>query len=189
MDPAALGKPADAAVPGNLLATPLSASQNIAARPEPSSPTIVVREVRLGAVPVEIGLKSLAGIDRFEIRLDPVELGRIDVRLDFSGDGGVKAHLLVDRAETLALLQRDGRALDRALEQAGLTPSDEGVGFSLRDASSQSGQPGGNGRSARGEANAGPGGPAQAGPAEADPASGPSPRPLRRGLASLDIRI
>ena len=79
------------------------------------------------------GLKTLAGVNRFEIRLDPAELGRIDVQLDISEDGEVKAHLVVDRVETLSLLQRDARTLERAFEQAGLKPSEGGVDLSLRD--------------------------------------------------------
>jgi flagellar hook-length control protein FliK len=77
-------------------------------------------------------LRSLAGLSRFEIRLEPEDLGRIDVRLDIDGDT-VRAHLAVDRVETLALLQRDARTLERAFEQAGLKPSEGGLDLSLRD--------------------------------------------------------
>jgi flagellar hook-length control protein FliK len=104
----------------------------------PNAPIRVVTEVPLGAVPVEIGLKSLAGVNHFEIRLDPAELGRIEVRLDIDEEGGVKAHLTVDKVETLALLQRDSRSLERAFEQAGLKPTDGSVDLSLRDGQSQS---------------------------------------------------
>lgn len=99
----------------------------------PAAPIRVVSEVPLGAVPVEIGLKSLAGVNHFEIRLDPGELGRIEVRLEIDKEGGVKAHLTVDKVETLALLQRDSRTLERAFEQAGLKPTDGSVDLSLRD--------------------------------------------------------
>ena len=95
----------------------------------------VLQQVPLGSVPIEIGLKSLAGVNRFEIRLDPAELGRIDVRLDIGDGGEVKAHLVVDRVETLALLQRDAKTLERAFEQAGLKPSEGGIDLSLRDPS------------------------------------------------------
>ena len=88
--------------------------------------------VPLAAVPVEIGLRSLAGASRFEIRLEPEDLGRIDVRLEIDGEN-VQARLVVDRVETLALLQRDARTLERAFEQAGLKPSEGGLDLSLRD--------------------------------------------------------
>jgi flagellar hook-length control protein FliK len=90
-------------------------------------------------VPIEIGLRALAGSKSFDIRLDPAELGRIDVNLDISDSGEVSARLVVDRVETLHLLQRDARTLERAFEQAGLKPSDAGVDITLRDPSDQSG--------------------------------------------------
>ncbi|RDJ25389.1 flagellar hook-length control protein FliK [Bosea caraganae] len=93
----------------------------------------------LHVVPVEIGLRALAGSKRFDIRLDPAELGRIDVKLEISDAGEVSAKLVVDRVETLHLLQRDARTLERAFEQAGLKPSDAGVDITLRDQSDQSG--------------------------------------------------
>jgi flagellar hook-length control protein FliK len=90
-------------------------------------------------VPIEIGLRAMAGLRQFDIRLDPDELGRVDVALSISEKGEVSARLVVDRVETLHLLQRDARTLERAFEQAGLKPSDGGIDISLRD---PSGQPG-----------------------------------------------
>jgi flagellar hook-length control protein FliK len=89
--------------------------------------------VPLAAVAVEIGAKALAGMNRFEIRLDPEELGKVEVRLDIDAGGGVKAHLIVDRVDTLALLQRDAKTLERSFEQAGLRPSEGGIDLSLRN--------------------------------------------------------
>jgi flagellar hook-length control protein FliK len=97
----------------------------------------VVHDVRLAAVPVEIGLKSLSGVNRFEMRLDPPELGRVDVRIDIDEDGGVKTRLLVDRSDTLALLQRDAPQLRHALEQAGLKPNEGSIDLMLRDPTGQ----------------------------------------------------
>lgn len=89
-------------------------------------------------VPIEIGLRAMTGAKQFDIRLDPDELGRVDVNLSISDKGEVSAKLVVDRVETLHLLQRDARTLERAFEQAGLKPSDGGVDISLRDPSDQS---------------------------------------------------
>lgn len=87
--------------------------------------------------PIEIGMRALSGARQFDIRLDPAELGRVDVNLSISDKGEVSAKLVVDRVETLHLLQRDARTLERAFEQAGLKPSDSGVDISLRDNSGQ----------------------------------------------------
>lgn len=93
----------------------------------------------LHVVPIEIGLRALAGARQFDIRLDPGELGRVDVNLSISDEGEINARLVVDRVETLHLLQRDARTLERAFEQAGLKPSDGGVEITLRDPADQSG--------------------------------------------------
>ncbi len=93
----------------------------------------------LHVVPIEIGLRALAGARQFDIRLDPGELGRVDVNLSISDEGEINARLVVDRVETLHLLQRDARTLERAFEQAGLKPSDGGVEITLRDTSYQPG--------------------------------------------------
>ncbi|HTP74955.1 MAG TPA: flagellar hook-length control protein FliK, partial [Burkholderiaceae bacterium] len=77
----------------------------------------------------------LAGKNRFDIRLDPPELGRIEVRLEVSSDGRVTSHLTADRQDTLNLLQRDSSGLQRALQDAGLKTSDNSMQFSLRDQS------------------------------------------------------
>jgi flagellar hook-length control protein FliK len=128
------------ALPGLHSAAGKAAPEMRAPDAPPQAP--VAHQVPLGAVPIEIGLKSLSGINRFEIRLDPAELGRIDVRLDIDESGEVKAHLVVDRVETLALLQRDAKTLERAFEQAGLKPSEGGVDLSLRDPSGDGRQQG-----------------------------------------------
>lgn len=93
----------------------------------------------LHVLPIEIGLRALAGARQFDIRLDPGELGRVDVNLSISDTGEVTAKMVVDRVETLHLLQRDARTLERAFEQAGLKPSEAGVDISLRDPADQSG--------------------------------------------------
>ena len=88
--------------------------------------------VPLAGLAVEIATQAQAGRHRFEIRLDPPELGRIDVRLDIDRDGNVTSRLVADRVETLDLLKRDAAELQRALQQAGLKTSDHALEFSLR---------------------------------------------------------
>ena len=88
--------------------------------------------VPVAGLAVEIAAQSLAGKNRFEIRLDPPELGRIDVRLEIDNDGHVKSRLIVERSETLDMLRRDAPQLERALQQAGLKTADNALEFSLR---------------------------------------------------------
>ncbi len=55
-------------------------SVHAAAPNTPTAPT--TPPIPIGQVPMTIGLRSLAGSSEFQIRLDPVELGRIDVKLE-----------------------------------------------------------------------------------------------------------
>ena len=102
-----------------------------AASPGPASPP--APHVPVGALAVHIAHQANNGARRFEIRLDPPELGRIDVRLDVSREGQVMTHLVVERAETLDLLLRDAKQLEKALQDAGLDMSEKGMKFSLKD--------------------------------------------------------
>jgi flagellar hook-length control protein FliK len=92
--------------------------------------------VPLNGVAVEIAQSAKAGKSSFDIRLDPAELGRIDVRLEVDKHGNVTSHLTVEKPETLTMLRQDAPQLQRALEQAGLKTNDGGMQFSLRDQSS-----------------------------------------------------
>jgi chemotaxis protein MotD len=93
--------------------------------------------VPIEGVAVQITAQAKAGKQSFGIRLDPPELGRIDVRLDVDRHGHVTSRLVVDRPETLDLLRRDAGGLERALQDAGLKTSDNGLQFSLRDQTMQ----------------------------------------------------
>ncbi|CAN7671935.1 flagellar hook-length control protein FliK [Devosia sp. LjRoot16] len=91
-----------------------------------------LQQVNLPQVAFEVVRQFEAGNTRFQIRLDPPELGRIDVKLDVDKSGAVNARLTVERPETLDLMQRDQRALQQALQQAGLDGSKTNLEFSLR---------------------------------------------------------
>jgi flagellar hook-length control protein FliK len=88
--------------------------------------------VPVAAVSIEIGLRAMEGLKTFQIRLSPEDLGVIDVSLTFKEDGKVEAAIVVDKPETLTLLQRDQRSLERAFEQAGFRADEQGLSFSLR---------------------------------------------------------
>lgn len=84
---------------------------------------------------IDISSRARAGGRSFEIRLDPPELGRVEVRLEVEKDGTLSTRLMVERPETLDLLQRDARQLERALQSSGLNTNSGGLEFSLRDQS------------------------------------------------------
>ena len=89
----------------------------------------------VAGIAIEIAGKAMAGKNRFEIRLDPPELGKIHVRLDVDHKGEVTSIITADRSDTFDLLRRDAQALERALQDAGVKTSSNGLQFSLRDQS------------------------------------------------------
>ncbi|MHB2165857.1 flagellar hook-length control protein FliK [Alsobacter sp. R-9] len=151
----------------------------------PAAPQAQTPPTPVSMLPIEIGLRAMEGQQRFEIRLSPENLGRVDVRLDIADDGGVKAHIVVDRVDTLNLLQRDARTLERAFEQAGLRTGDGALQFSL-------GNQGQGAQSQDGERRPTFAGPDRTVTADADAATREIAASLRAyGLSAggLDIRI
>lgn len=112
--------------------------------PAATMPLASAVAIPIAGLAVEIAARARAGSNKFDIRLDPPELGRIDVRLDVDRNGQVTSHVTVDRPDTLQLLQSQQPQLQRALEQAGLTTTNNGLQFTLRD-QSFAGQNGGGG--------------------------------------------
>lgn len=97
-----------------------------AAPPTPPQPPVAEQ------VSVQISKAVKAGVDRIDIQLRPKELGRIDVRLELAGGGRVSANVTVDNRETLELLKTDARALEHALDDAGLKADSNSLNFNLR---------------------------------------------------------
>jgi len=129
------GGPVDNSTP--LMASTQTHAASDAARSAPlvSQPDPQATAIPVAGLAIEIAGKALAGKNRFEIRLDSPELGRIEVRLDVDRDGNVTSRLTVERAETYDLLRRDADGLERALQDAGLKTTENGLQFSLRDQS------------------------------------------------------
>lgn len=110
-------------------------------------------------VAVEIARHLKNGQSSFQMRFDPPELGRVDVKMKVAADGSVQAHLIVERPETLDMFLRDQRALERALENAGLSANSGDLQFSLKQDGDQQMASGDNGAgqgSANGQSSDGP---------------------------------
>ena len=108
--------------------------------------------IPINGVPIEIAAAIRAGKSRFDISLDPAELGKIDVRINIDRNGQVTSHLTVEKPETLSMLKQDAPQLQRALDDAGFKTGSNGLSFSLRDQNSSnqnSGQNNDNGGNAR----------------------------------------
>ena len=107
----------------------------MAQRTEAPSPSANARELpaplparQLAPVVVSLALGSRD--EALTIALDPVELGRVEVSIGQGKEAG-QVRIVAERPETLALLQRDQRELDRALNQSGLGDMARSLSFSL----------------------------------------------------------
>ena len=65
------------------------------------------------------------------LQLDPPELGRVEVKMEFGKDKTVKAHLIVEKPETYLMLQRDAASLERALQNAGLETDSGSLNYEM----------------------------------------------------------
>ena len=125
---APLPQAAAAANPQALQNTSNLASPLRAAPPPPPPPNPAAFQV---AIHVARALDD--GLERINIRLHPANLGRVEVKLEVAQDGRVTVTVIADKADTLDMLQRDSRALERALQDAGLRTDSESLNFGLRD--------------------------------------------------------
>jgi hypothetical protein len=117
-----------------------------------------------------------AAEEKLEIRLDPPELGKVQIHLT-RHEGGIQAVVLADRPETQDLLRRHAEVLARELGEAGY----DSVRLDFA---------GGEARAGRDEApdfdwatQAAPG------PAVAAEAPAPAAQPRRSAAGGLDVRL
>ncbi len=114
----------------------------------PANPTdrpAATAQLVIDQIKVNITKAAKAGLDRVTIQLKPVELGRIEIKLEMSEDHKVRVTVTADSRNTLSLLQTDARALERTLNDAGLRTDANNLHFNLRsdtDAQSADGQNG-----------------------------------------------
>jgi flagellar hook-length control protein FliK len=118
---------------GGAIATAATPSRlETAATATPQRPYAQATKPVIEQVSVDIRKAIETGNDRINIQLRPASLGRIEVRLELAIDGRVQAMISADRPETLDMLQRDARGLERALQDAGLRADSHSLSFNLR---------------------------------------------------------
>ena len=91
------------------------------------------------------------------VKLDPPELGKVEIKMTIDKDAGLKAHILVEKPETYLMLQRDSHVLQRALNDAGLDVGGNALSFQMAQNGNASGQNsnGGSGNGGSGYTGAG----------------------------------
>jgi len=65
-------------------------------------------------------MKNPNGSSKFTMRLDPPELGRVQVRMNIENDGRTNLRVIADTVETASMLQRESSLLQRTLQEQGL---------------------------------------------------------------------
>ena len=83
-------------------------------------------------VSVRIPRALQAGNDRISIRLNPAELGRVEVKMELAFDGRMTAVVTADNRDTLDLLKRDASELQKALQEGGIDLDSGNLNFNLR---------------------------------------------------------
>lgn len=82
--------------------------------------------------PILVGLlKTADGAQTVTVRLQPAELGQVQIRVDQTTAGAPHVDIMAERPETLALLQRDEPRLQQALDQAGVLSNGRSVSFQM----------------------------------------------------------
>ncbi|GJL96420.1 MAG: hypothetical protein DHS20C06_02370 [Hyphobacterium sp.] len=102
-----------------------------AERPATAAGTARFTPTNAGSLAAQIAAKFQNGDRKFAIRMDPPELGKIEVKLHVGNDNRVHAILSAERPETLNDMRQYARDLERALEDAGLQLENDGLSFEL----------------------------------------------------------
>ena len=131
-----MGSPMPVAPVGGMGSTQTSPVQALSAatRPTPVSQPVVDQ------LAVHIVKAAAQGMDKISIQLRPAALGHIEIQLELSHDGRITAVVTAEKSETLDLLQRDARGLERALQEAGLRTNSDSLNFNLRGEGRDGGQ-------------------------------------------------
>lgn len=88
---------------------------------------------------VHVAIKQATGdgADKITIQLDPVELGRVEVKMQVAQDGQTQISFTVDKPSTFDALSRDVRSLERSLQDAGIKADAGSMQFNLRQSPQQ----------------------------------------------------
>ena len=136
----ALGQPSTTAATSGLSTSGIFGIGSIAAAASglgaSSASTAAMRAQQPLHVPVDqfavhVARAAATGVDHISIKLKPASLGQVEVKLEITHDGRIAAVVTAERSETLDMLQRDARALERALQEAGLKTDSNSLQFNL----------------------------------------------------------
>ena len=108
-------KAADTQAP---LAPAALASASAETMEAPASPARATPET-IAALSAQMARRLDDGTTRFNLELNPDDLGRVDVRLEIDASGGIRAAFTFERAQSAVELGRRADELQKSLESAG----------------------------------------------------------------------
>lgn len=73
------------------------------------------------------------GVDQITMKLNPPELGKIQIKMEIASDGRAQVVVTADNRDTFEMLQRDARGLERVLNEAGVKTDSGSLQFDLRE--------------------------------------------------------
>ena len=83
-------------------------------------------------VQIKISQAAANGLDSIKIKLQPAELGAVDVEMKLDNSGNTQIRIVAERAETLDMLRKDSHALSQSLRDSGIKTDAGNLEFSLR---------------------------------------------------------
>jgi flagellar hook-length control protein FliK len=91
---------------------------------------------------VMVNIKTGLAENKSEIKisLQPEDLGKLEIKIHVDTNGKTVASIMADNKNTLDLLQRDARGLERALSDAGLKADSGSLSFNLRGGQQENNQ-------------------------------------------------
>ena len=99
----------------------------------PAEPVVEAEPGRFGReLGVEIARRVAAGREEVTVRLNPQELGRIEVKMAFDEGGSLRAVVSAESSAALDMLRRDTGDLVRALGDAGVRSDSQSFRFDAR---------------------------------------------------------
>ncbi|WP_417454267.1 flagellar hook-length control protein FliK [Kiloniella sp.] len=126
---------------GNLNFADTLASTNRTSKPAQTAPLqSTLRSMNVtpaDQLSIHIRKAASANKDSISIKLHPSELGRVDVKLEIVDGSTMKAMISAERPDTLDMLQRDSRMLEKALQDAGLKTDGQSLSFNLKQGGSE----------------------------------------------------
>lgn len=130
---AALADAAPEAEPATLDTTPAAPTLQASAEVPVEAPQTRGSPETVARLAADIARKLEGQTTRFDVQLDPLGLGKVDVSIEINADGRLTASLSFDSSQTAADLRGRAGELRQALEEAGFDVADGGLSFDMND--------------------------------------------------------